>query len=82
MTRRVVAVEEDVSGFFVMATVTEAMADLVELQRRGYTTLDYREDEHGTFAVFAQKWRDETEDEARVREELEEVRDRAYMEDR
>lgn len=80
MTRRVVDVEEDVSGFFVMATVTEVMADLVELQRRGYTTLDYREDENGTFAVFAQKWRDETEAEARVREELEEARSRAYME--
>lgn len=80
MTRRVVDAEEDVSDFFVMATVTEAMADLAGLQRRGYTTLDYREDESGTFSVFAQRWRDETEAEARVREELEDARDRAYME--
>lgn len=80
MTRRVVDFEEDVSGIFVMAGIAEAMADLAELKRHGYTTLDYREDAEGTFAVFAQKWRDETEAEARVREELEDARDRAQME--
>ena len=80
MTRRVVDFEEDVSGIFVMAGVSEVLADLEELRRCGYTTLDYREDEDGTFAVFAQKWRDETEAEARAREELEMVQDRAERE--
>lgn len=79
MTRRVVDFEEDVSGIFVMAGVSEVLSDLEELRRCGYTTLDYREDEDGIFAVFAQKWRDETEAEARAREELEMVQDRAEM---
>lgn len=79
MTRRVVDFEEDVSGIFVMAGVSEVLVDLEELRRCGYTTLDYRENEDGTFAVFAQKWRDETEAEARAREELEMIQDRAEM---
>ena len=82
MTRRVLDNEVVITAIFDNGSINDVMKQLAFYKGIGYSSIDIAVNEDCEAVICVQRWRSETEAEARVREELEEVRDRAYMEDR
>jgi pantothenate kinase-related protein Tda10 len=80
MTRRILDEAVDITDIFDSGSINDVMKQLAFYKGLGYSGIAVAINEDCDPVIYVQRWRSETEAEARVREELEEVRDRAYME--